>query len=277
MADICYPPDTDWSATYPTEEAYDAARTAENEAAFEMAEMYAWSTLAALTNYRVGTCPITVRPCVQRALIGTSYLTAPVGRGNSGALGGLIGQFVPYMTGGHWVNGCGCRQSCECTTLPEVYVPGPVTKIVNVRVDGVILERSAYKIFDGNRLVRVDGGTWPLCQDLAAADDEGFSITYYRGVFPNAMVKYAAGVLANEYMLGFNGSEECRLPDNLTGMARSGESYTFQAADFPGGKTGIREVDMVVNIYNPHNLRAPVIVASADDYGPSVQTWGRRG
>lgn len=273
MADICYPSDTDWSAAYPKESEYEKAREA-NEAMFEMAEMYAWSVLASLTNYRIGTCPITVRPCVQRALVGTSYLTAVVGRGNSGALGlASIGQFNPYKTGGSWVNGCGCQRSCECSTLPEVYVPGPVTKIVDVRVDGEIVPRSAYKIFDGNRLVRVDDGTWPLCQDLAATDDDAFTITYYRGAFPNAMVRFAAGVLANEYLLDFNHSEECRLPETLRSLSRSGESYDFEVAP---GKTGITEVDRVIDIYNPHALRAPVIVASADDYPAPIQTWGRR-
>lgn len=279
MADICYPPDTDWSGTYPREADYEKAR-GDAEALFEMAEMYAWSTLASLTNYRIGTCPITVRPCVQRALVGSSYIAAPVGGGNSGALGPAnIGMFNPYITGGNWVNGCGCRQSCECSVLPEVHVPGPVTKIVEVRADGAIVPRSAYKIFDGSRLVRIDGGTWPLCQDLAVSDEDAFSITYYRGVFPNAMVRFAAGVLANEFMLGWSGSDECRLPGNLRNMSRSGESYEFQTSDYPAGKTGIDEVDRVIDIYNPHNLRSPVIVASADDYGHGapMQTWGRRG
>lgn len=277
MADICYPPDTDWSAAYPKEEDYDKAREA-NDALFEMAEMYAWTTLAALTNYRLGTCPITVRPCALRAFGESSLRTAVASGGYTAALGRInIGMFNPYITGGQWVNACGCRRSCECTTAAEVHLPGPVARIVNVTVDGVILPSSAYKVISGTRLLRLDGEKWPLCQDLGENDDD-FSVTYYRGSAPNAMVRFAAGVLANEFLLGFEHSDECRLPDNLTSLNRSGESYNFQPSDFPGGKTGILEVDRVIDIYNPHNLRAPVIVASADDYaGTPVRTWGRRG
>ncbi len=271
--DICYPPDTDWSATYATPEDLAAARTPERQAMFEMAEAYAWSVLAALTNYRIGTCPVTVRPCAARCAPEGSWNPALVGSGHSAALGPRIGQFSPYVTGGVWVNAYGCRRGCECSSISQVILPGPVGAIVEVRVDGAVLPRTAYRVYNGSRLVRMDGGSWPVCADLAAPDNKAFEVTYYRGAAPNAMTKFAAGVLANEFLLGFEGKDGCRLPMNVTAMSRAGESYEFTSAETEGIAAAIPEVSMLVNIYNPHGLRAPVIVASPDTYDTPVATW----
>lgn len=277
MSDICYPPDTDWSCRWT------AAELAEHRAdpvmgpSIEVAEAFAWSLLASLTLYRIGTCPITVRPCAERCAPPGSFRTAIARGGNTGALPvGTIGMLNPYITGGRWVNGCGCRSGgCGCEALSEVILPGPVGSITEVWIDGAALPRGAYKVLNGNRLVRTDGGEWPACQSLALNDHdpEAFSVTYYRGAAPNIMTKRAAGVLANEFLLACDGDESCRLPYNVTRAVRGGESYEFEETDFAAGNTGIPEVQALIRIYNPSGLKTPVFVASPDTYETPVTTW----
>lgn len=202
-----------------------------------------------------------------------TYRTAIARGGNTGALGTVqIGQFNPHISGGAWVNACGCRPGgCACDNLSAVILPGPVGSIVEVRLGGVTVPRADYRVMNGNRLVRVDGEDWPGCQDMALDDAAGFSVTYYRGAAPNRMTLAAAGALANEFLLACDG-EECRLPYNVSSAARSGESYDFETTDFAEGNTGIPQVDAIVRIFNPNRLKAPVIVASPDDYLTPART-----
>jgi len=239
----------------------------------EVAEAFAWSLLAAWTLYRIGTCPITVRPCAERCMpVGRTYRTAIARGGNVGAAP-QIGMLNPYVSGGQWYNACGCRPGgCECDTLSAVELPGPVGGIVEVRVDGVVLAPSAYKVMNGNRLVRTDGEEWPVCQDMALADDAGFSVTYYRGARPNMLTNVAAGVLANEYLLACANSNDCRLPLYVTSMTRSGESYDLDPQALADAIPAIPEVQAVVRIYNPAGLKTPVIVASPDVYRTPTRT-----
>lgn len=268
---ICYPSDTDWSCAFTPDELVEIRSTPEGSAALDRAEAFGWSLLAALCAYRLGTCPITVRPCVSRCLPGGSFTGAIAG--GSGIPSALsIGRMSPYISGGSWYNACGCRTSCSCTALSEVILPGPVGGIASVYVGGELLPRGSYRVDNGSRLVRVDGGEWPACQDMTLSDEDGFSVTYYRGSRPNAITKAAAGALANEFYLACAGAE-CRLPNNVTNAARQGESYNMELPSFFDGDTNIPEVDAVVRIYNPYRLKSVPTIASPDDDVTRVPTW----
>jgi hypothetical protein len=181
----------------------------------------------------------------------------------------------PYISGGRWLNACGCGSGdCGCTALSEIILPGPVGRIVSVYIDGDLIPNTDYRVDNGNRLVRLDGESWPACQDMAASDHDGFSVTYYRGAAPNAMTRAAAGALAAEFLAACSG-EECRLPGSVVRASRGGESYEFAPQDFANGDTGIVEVNAVIRIYNPANLKYPIIVASPDSYDVRVPSWGR--
>ena len=41
------------------------------------------------------------------------------------------------------------------------------------------------------------------------------------------------------------------------------------------GQTGIREVDAVIRIHNPHGLKSPARIISPDGGKPRLKTWGR--
>lgn len=262
--DICYPPTTDWSCRFSPEELLEARADDRLGPMIERSEAFGWSLLAALTAYRIGTCPITVRPCAARCL--------PSGSSTGLLRPMTIGLAGPYISGGVWYNGCGCRSGdCGCETLSQVILPGPVGSIVEVRLDGATLDRSAYKVFNGDRLVRTDGEAWPGCQDMAADDADGFSVTYFRGARPNVMTNAAAGVLANEFLLSCEGGE-CRLPGNVVSASSGGATYSFEDTDASAG-FGIPEVQAVVRIYNPYGLKSEPIVASPDMYETATPTW----
>lgn len=268
MVDICYPAGTDWSCAYTADELAAMRDDPDTLAIMERSEALGWSTLAALIGYRLSLCPSSVRPCAARCSLPTWY-TAPVSGGG--------GTFSPYLMGGSWFNGCGCRSAdaCSCTTIREVIMPTPVGAIESVILDGATLDPTAYRVDNGNRLVRTDGEAWPVCQDMnLGPDDEGvFIVNYYPYLAPNDLLRFAAGVLATEYFKACAG-KNCRLPQGVTNVARNGLSMEIPTGLFPGGGTGIREVDAVIRVYNPNALTSPARVMSPDSARGRVQTWG---
>jgi hypothetical protein len=282
MTSICTPDGTDWSCAYTPEEL--AVMRADPIIAAVMArsESLAWMTLAALTADQVGTCPITVRPCKAGCRNSDTYLTAPVGL--SGHYAGVYAgraTFAPYINGqGVWVNSCGCGSAndCSCAALCEAILPGPVGDITEVLLDGAVLDPTAYRVDNGNRLVRIDGDCWPACQDMAAAPTEAdtFAVTYYRGAAPDDVLLWVAGLLAVEWYKACNNDKTCRLPRGARNISRQGIQYEIERNLFSEGTTGIPEVDAVVARYNPYGLKmAPVISTPQTIRRPRQTTWSR--
>lgn len=222
------------------------------------------STLRRLTGYRVGNCPITVRPCTPANA--SEYL--PSYRDLYGSFGSssYYGSFSPGMDlNGSWINSCGCNSSCGCSTTCEIKLPGPVGRIDEVKVDGNIVSASNYRVDNGNVLTWTGGGDcpWPASQDLALADTEAgtFSITYLNAHQVDLNGAFAVGLLAIEYAKACTGGK-CRLPAGVTQVVRQGISMDISSGAFPGGLTGIREVDSYVALWNPHGQRQPSTVWS---------------
>lgn len=268
---MCVPDTTDWSCKFSAEELAAMREDPAQAALLDRSEAFAWNLLASLTAYRIGVCPITVRPCALGCEPPGGLNVAPVGGGRWAGLPTMtIGRMAPFISGGLWYNACGCRRGdCSCTELSEVILPGPVGSIVSVSVDGVVLDRTAYRVDNGGRLVRLDGEKWPVCQDMTG---DGFQVRYYRGARPNIMTNAAAGALAAEFYAACQGGA-CRLPGNVTSMTTQGSSYEFETVDYPDGKTGIPEVDAVIRIYNPYALKMGPIVGSPDAYSTRTPSW----
>jgi hypothetical protein len=273
---MCFPPGADWGCSYTLDQLEDMRAKPEVSAAMDRADALAWMQLAALTADQVGTCPIAVRPCAARCHGGGTYVSAPVGlAGHTGALGNTA--FTPHINvRGDWVNGCGHHHAdCSCTTLCEVLLPGPVGDVVEVWLEGAALPWSAYRVDNGNRLVRTDGECWPACQDMSQPEHgaDAFTVTYYRGAAPDGLSLYVAGLLAVEYYKACISDKSCRLPARLQSVARQG--VTYQVAFGDDESTGIREVDDYVRRLNPYRLKmAPVIVSPQSRRARST-TWSR--
>jgi hypothetical protein len=269
MVDICYPAGTDWSCFGTPAEILELDPTIKARS-----EALAWSMLSALTAFRVSLCPVTIRPCAQRCGHRT-WDVAPVmdAWGNASGYGG----FSPYISGGSWFNACGCSspRDCSCSSISEVLLPAEAGRIVSVILDGAVLDSTAYRVDNGNRLVRQDGGTWPSCQNMSEPEtgiESVFAVTYYPGIAPNDLLRYAAGLLAAEFYKSCSGGD-CRLPTGVTNIARAGVTYTMEGVSFPGGMSGIPEVDAVIRIYNPMGLKGPSRVLSPDRPIGRTKTW----
>lgn len=233
------------------------------------ASQFATQVLWALTGRRFGPCALTVRPCVPQSH-GT-YVTYGVWS-DSGS--GGSGQWFPMVWEGAWRN-CGCGAgACACVPDSEVWLPGPVAGVSEVRVDNVVVPSSAYRIDDGVWLVRQDGGSWPAQQTMgnpASSVDDTFVVTYLRGLLVPDGGSAAAGALACEYIKACNG-QPCRFPKRVTSVSRQGVTVSAQET-VAAGSTGLPEVDQWVRVFNPRGLAARPEVFNPDLPAPRVTTW----
>jgi len=222
------------------------------------AEALAGATLWALSAHQIGGCPVDLRPCARGCSEPGAYMQAPMMSGTASALGAQVGPWWAHIEQGQWVNTvCGCQTDCSCSEVPEVRLPAAGI-VYGVTIDGETVDPAAWRVDDGVRLLRVDGGAWPKCQDMSAAPDAdgSFVVSWKEGSAPDAVVAWAAGLLALEYAKACAG-QTCALPDGVTSVTRQGVSWEIATSIFDEGLTGIREVDAVVRIFNPYGLRTP--------------------
>lgn len=159
---------------------------------------------------------------------------------------------------------CGCnRHRCGCgryvfVDLQDRY---PVISVDEVKVDGVVVDPSKYRVDDYHRLVRTDGACWPVCNDLTLADTEPntFSVKYTAGRRPPIELQMAAAELACELKRACN-QLDCRLPRNVTQVSRAGVTMNIDAleAAINGGVSGIPIVDAAVGRYNCARIKSRV-------------------
>lgn len=237
----------------------------------------AWATYIvwALSGRQYGPCSVTLRPCSPRCGNTIGYLAFPVGQG--GFTGGTAPWMIPWIDNGVWRN-CGCTGGCSCRARCEVPLPGPVATIDEVRIDGLVLSSTAYRL-DSYRgipvLVRTDGECWPECQDMGLGTDQPgtFAVTYRRGVEVPRAGQIAAGELAAEFARACAG-QDCALPQQLASLSRNG--VEVQVADptalFENGLTGVANVDLFIKAVNPYRRGARARLYAPD--APPVRYSG---
>lgn len=206
----------------------------------ERSQALAGETLRRLTGYRVGGCPVTVRPCNVACYTGYGY-------------GGWLDRgWGPINLGGRWVNTCSCASACGCSA-PSLRLPAPVGEVYEVLIDG---DAFTDYLVSGDSLIRTDGEQWPTTQDLTLADTEvgTWAVTYLNSYPVDALGAYAAGVLAVEFSKACT-TGKCRLPNTVTSVARQGVTFEIPLGAFPGGVTGIKEVDAYISLWNPNHIR----------------------
>ena len=220
-----------------------------------------------------GQCQQTVRPCRQRA-----------------------GCFSQILSRGHVVgwNGFGWRcedggVACGCSPLQRVVLPGyPVTEIVEVTIDGAVVDPTTYALEEWSDLVRVrvaaadQNEGWPACQnlDLPSTEVGTFSVTYLYGADPPPEGQKAADELALQIYYACTGNAACALPLGTRQVVRSGVtidvggfvswSYDYDAHTW---RTGLRMVDLFLNAVNPNGIRQPPMMASIDDPMFAARDW----
>lgn len=217
----------------------------------------------AATGRRFGPCEVTVQPC-NPGQIPPLYRVYPEPFGRGSSAGGW--DYYPYLQNGQWFNpgmgGCGC-----CTTGCEIPLQGPTRTeaILEVRVAGVLIDPTAYLVFNASKLARVDGACWPGCVNYGNQDPPDFEVTYLRGLPVPAAVLDAASALACEFGKACVG-KPCRLPQRLRRLSRQGVEVEVADIDraSPRFLTGIEDIDMVIQAENPFAIQARPRVYSPD-------------
>lgn len=241
---------------------------AANPAMKEQAILWASEILHARTGRQFGACEITVRPCGNQ----------PCGNGmvNWFGFNWNGGIWTPYIWNGVWYN-CACPGLCSCDPRCQVMLSGPVAEVVEVKIDGVVVDPSAYRVDDYKWLVRQDGECWPECadQNVPAGEVGSFEVTYKRGMpVPLALLQMAA-ILACEYVKRCTGDDSCRLGSRVVAMSRQGVDFQFVPLDqlLTHGLTGVDEVDQMILAYNPAGLTHRLRVYSSANRFPRQTTW----
>lgn len=197
------------------------------------------------TGRRFGLCEIALRPCVEEC-------------GNTGSAmsSRRYANLQPFIRNGNWYNTvCGqCGpQRCGCDALSTIVLPGPVDSVTEVWLDGELLAPSAYRL-DNLGLSRIDGDSWPRCQNMAndpgdespAGDtSDTFLVKYMRGTPVPDGGKLAAGTFACELAKRMCKDGSCRLPKRATVVQREGVTITMpnDSQLFTNGAIGIDEID----------------------------------
>lgn len=215
----------------------------------EQAATWLWEA----TLRRFANCPVTILPCQRCASVGGSP------------------PWVPYRTAGGWINvGCNrCGNDCSCGFVDQIILPtaGTVNEVI---VGGLPLPAEGWRVFNRRILARLDGGSWPTCQDLAYETTPEFSVTYTPGAELPELGNILAGQLACQLARRICG-QSCDLPANVTAVTRQGVSILIE----PGMDTGIWLIDQWVEMMNKSGskvwspgLNAPLIATSVPTTSP---------
>lgn len=217
------------------------------------------STLRRLTAYRVGGCPVTVRPCAPRAYC-APFVPFRGSYGSDWMYPGINAQ-------GLWVNSCGCSGNCGCSITKGLALPLPIGRVDEVKVDGNVIPSTDYEVRDGLLIyIGSDLDGWPATQNLDLPDSlpGTFSVTYLNSYPVDMAGAQAVAYLAMEFAKACKGKGKCSLPRNVTDVVRNGVSFTIQAGLFPEGRTSIEVVDAFIELWNPGGRTQPTKVWTPD-------------
>lgn len=196
----------------------------------------------------------------------------------------VLGWVTGMPAGYGWLNGrlwnglCTCNRENRtgCNYVSEITLGGyPLVEILEVKVDGVLLDPSQYRIDDYKWLVRLPNpdGTregWPCCQDMLLDDDQPgtFSVKYVYGINPPIGGVRAAASLACQLALACQeeNAEMCKLPERTIQVARQGVTMiVIDPMEFVDkGRTGLYDVDLWLGAVNPANLRGRATVVTPE-------------
>lgn len=226
----------------------------------------ATEVLWALSGRQFGYCELTIRPCRSDCLdFNWNYI-------NDWWQWGVWPRPLFYQ--GIWTNlTCGgCTRGCSCSVVSEAILPSPVSQIVQVKVDGVVLDSTQYRVDDGRRLVRLGGSSWPICNDLTKADTQTgtWSVKLQFGSQVPELGRMALGELACQFAQLLGSTGKCKLPIPVQSIVRQGVTMNFidPTQILEAGRVGLYVSDMFIRTFNPAGLasRNAVYDIDGDDY-----------
>jgi hypothetical protein len=197
--------------------------------------------------------------------------------------GGQFGFPPGWQSWRNWwgVHSCGLPPSRAggCGPLSEITLGAyPLREIIEVRIDGIVIDPTTYRIDDRRYLVRVDqtGETFPCCQNLAAdptVDVNTFQVAFEWGQAPPTSGRRACIRLATELAKAESGNP-CNLPERVLNLQSQGISFALidPQTFLDKSRVGIYLVDLFLAAVNPHGLRRRSTVISPDIPRPVRRT-----
>lgn len=192
--------------------------------------------------------------------------------------------YYQQLSGAAWSSSWGrCSGDTHqwCRNPPQIDLGVyPIVSIDQVLIDGVEIPDDEYRVDDFRFLVRTlptinamptERYGWPTHQDYRLPDTEPgtFSVTVTFGMSPPAIGVMACATLAAELALAMSGQDN-RLPSRVTSITRQEVSMAIlDPMNFLAqGKTGIYEVDLFLEAYNPGGKArsAPQVFSPDLDY-----------
>lgn len=241
----------------------------------DFAIMAATEAIWSRTKKMYGLCAMKLRPCRKDCLPAGPWIPSR-GWYNVSAMAWPWPQ--PALIGGKWFNiACGiCQNGCSCSRIFQVELPYPVADVTEVKIDGVVLNPSAYRVDSWRYLLRLDGEDWPRCNDLNFEDTEldTWSVTAQYGTQVPDLGKLAVGELATEIVRRCTGAKGCKLPaSTVQSVTRQGVTKVFFDADaaFKNGAVGLYWSDLFINTVNPTHT-SPASIFDID--GPRQRRVG---
>lgn len=193
-----------------------------------------------------GTCESTVRPCGDEL---------------------CPGHMTPVRWDGAWYNlssGSRSHRACGCVAVSQVALAGHARSVLEVTIDGEVVDPDTYELREHLWLVRLGSERWPSCQNMREAlGEEGtFGVTYEFGFDPPSSGIQAAQELACAIYESCTSSDpaDCVLPQGITRIERQGITYDlekFRGWGLVEGiwRTGLPLVDAFLNAENPKGGR----------------------
>jgi hypothetical protein len=230
----------------------------------EAVRQHAVNRLWEWTNRRFGACPVSYRPCKKSCATDSGWM------------------WNYPIAGGRYIDlGCGnCSHGCSCRSVSEIILPGPIAEPTEILIDGEELDLCSVRVDNYNRLVRIDGGEWPKCQNLGEPPtEEGtWQVTYLKGEPVPAGGGFIAGILACEYAKGICKDNSCRLPKRVSTVQRQGLTVAIldNFQNLGVGGTGIWEIDDFITTYTTNLRMGPwqaSSVSSPDLTPQRFTTW----
>lgn len=153
---------------------------------------------------------------------------------------------------------CHCHP-CACGTWSKLNLPTdfPVQSITEVRIDGIALDPSDYRLDRSMWLVRMDGERWPSCNSfgLPNSSSSEIQVDMVVGREPPIQLKIAAADLVCELKKACNGSDTCALPPHVRNIIRRGVEIEIDdiTSLFKDGLFGIPSIDMAIKQFGCHH------------------------
>lgn len=215
-----------------------------------------------------GECgPVTIRPVAR-----------PIDADNRGSVSRGAWNYGGWGTGSQSHFGMPAVLSSYGQNEPPVIeiFDYPVNKIVEVKIDGVVIPPDEYELRDQKHLVRMrptaesdptDRWGWPTSQvqDLPDTQEGTFSITYTYGQDPGYAGRLACTVFA-AYLLIPQLGDTSAYPQRVVNINRQGVAMQIASPIdiLNKGMTGIEEVDAWILAVNPNKMRRQSVAFTPD-------------